>query len=419
MKHNSYKNVYGLALPYLNEYFCLITKNNEHLDFDFDVYKEILLMSELKVSSEIQVFNFANAWIQHATKERSKFALELLKTVRLPLLTSEALESLLHDSDNAFVKSVECTRYIQKVIDDKEDTSVQQSSNVCQQRYYNRIYMTAYLRGDKSSDHAYQIYHPEENNHPKPLTNVKTQKSIAKFLFVNETLYLLNSGFIMSYSTITKEWKNLIEFSFSGPGHDCSACVFMSNLYILGGCNGGSKKKCFVFDTASNKYEAIAPLIFGREYAACAVHGGRIVFSGGNGYTGSARKVQAYDHIADEWSEMPDMLESRQFHASLNIRDKLYMLGGSIKQNEVFDCFSNVFVHIKSVTSFYNWETAGTTRHQYIVLGNKVVIINDSSLDAAVFDVEKEEWSEVEDFMMIKSAGCTEHDNSRIFIHQC
>ena len=44
-------------------------------------------------------------------------------------------------------------------------------------------------------------------------------------------------------------------------------------------------------------------------------------------FAGRKRNVVAYDHIANDWSAMPDMRVRRHKHASVSIRNIIYMIG--------------------------------------------------------------------------------------------
>ena len=55
IKQYNQKNIQNYILNYLQKYVCLATENNYHLYFDFDLIKEILVGSQLKPTSEIEV----------------------------------------------------------------------------------------------------------------------------------------------------------------------------------------------------------------------------------------------------------------------------------------------------------------------------------------------------------------------------
>ena len=66
------------------------------------------------------------------------------------------------------------------------------------------------------------------------------------------------------------------------------------------------------------------------------------------------------------------------------------MIGGISEQCKVFDSYSQGFAYIKPLARF-KWNLYPT---QYVTLGNKIKIYSGKSLDADVYNVEKDEWSE-------------------------
>ena len=130
-----------------------------------------------------------------------------------------------------------------------------------------------------------------------------------------------------------------------------------------------------------------------RKFSACSVFGGRIVVSGGI-WTGSdTDEVEVYDHCANEWSQMPNMIESRSDHASISIKNKLFIMHGWSHQCEVFDSFSQKFAYIKTVLPIHKFSVQLA---QYVTGGNEIMIFD--LPDAVVFDVEQEKWREEKSF---------------------
>ena len=403
MKNNSRKDTYILISNYLQKYFVLVTENNYHMEFNFDFIKAVISCPKLKITSEIEVFNAAEAWVVYDIEERSRFALELLKGVCLPLLSLSALKSLI-DRDSGFTKCSDCFRYIQNEINIKEKRSVRQASTVVQNRHCEQDSFHTIVYSPKGtkrkSTNTYEIYQLEDDNFVKTAQVQQRNRRFDKFLFISGTLYFLSSIEIMSYSTFTKEWKRLAKFLIRRTNY--CACDFMGDIYILGGfCTYNS----LVFEPKTNNIKEIAHFEQDKTDPACVVHYGRIIVSGGTGNSwNTERTVRIYDHVTEQWSYLPNMLVKRHRHVSLSVNNKLYMLGGYYNNTcEVLESGSKVFVFIKSMSSFNSLDRLKQCYNHYVVLGNKIVVINQFSLDAAVFDVESEEWAEVEDFRNIKS----------------
>ena len=127
--------------------------------------------------------------------------------------------------------------------------------------------------------------------------------------------------------------------------------------------------------------------------AACAVFVGKVVVSGGDDHGEELNIVQAYDHVADKWSIMPNMIEKRQNHKSIAIKNKLFIVGGNSKSTcEVFDLTCNKFVllkpHFKSVEENFDYLA------EVISIGSKLVVFGTIIQTIWFYDVEKNEWSE-------------------------
>ena len=98
---------------------------------------------------------------------------------------------------------------------------------------------------------------------------------------------------------------------------------------------------------------------------------------------------------------MPDMLQARSKHASVSIRNKFYVVGGSSSTScEMFDSFSGKFVYIKPISHIDNmWGVFAT--NPCVAMGNKLIVFNlnnkldgTEELKSVEYDVETEQLSE-------------------------
>ena len=393
MKHLSFAYRKTCVLNYIQKWFCYITENKQHLDLSFDSMKDLLSNSGLNISSEIEVFHAGHFWIKHAPKARNKFATELSKSVRLPLLSSAALDLLLKN-DSSFAKYLKNNNHVKQLTNNLEDKPSTTSAKEYQNRYYtpdsfivaadNDFDSYEYRRLGIVTEDGYKIYEYNENISTKEVGFVKTEESVSVMLRFNGLIYLLCDRSIKSYSISTKTLKYL---SNHGTASSACVCFFMGKIYIFG------EKHYAVYDTKRNALETSGTVKEVRRNAACAVFGGKIIVSGGMDLEiQELKRVEAFDHCANEWSQMPDVLGVRYNHASISIRNKLYMVGGSSEQCEVFDSLNRNFVYIKSPA--FNYKGLKTPN---VAIGNKIGFYNEDSFDAVVFDFETGEWSEEKD----------------------
>ena len=399
-KQGSYRVTNIIVLKKVQEWFCHITETNQHLDLSLDSITDLLSNDELKISSEIEVFTAGDSWIKNDPEERSKFSSELIKLIRLPLLSSAAINTLLK-TENSFTKCLRSKQYMENAFSDRQNKSSYTVSNNCQNRHYiqDSFYTIAVCR-KYNGQIVYKLYESKGDSSTKVVDCIGTKygtwpcKTIYNALFMNGFFYFLSDSFIKRYSILTKNWGRSIKY----PAYRCSfgSCYFMGRIYILGGggiYNNTILNSCISIDCKTFELDEIPMMSEKRKCPGCAVFCGKIIVSGGRTSFRSSKTVEAYDHCANEWSRMPDMLEGRYGHASVGIRNKLYMIAGSSQQCEVFDSFSQKFSYIKSVLPFYRQYNINT---QCVKIGNniRINIFNKNSIDVAVFDAEKEEWYE-------------------------
>ena len=155
----------------------------------------------------------------------------------------------------------------------------------------------------------------------------------------------------------------------------------MEKIYIFG-CFHLKDNYFLVFDPSTNSLNKIASIVdVKRGNAACVVHKDRIFLSGGHPFK-HARSVKYYDPCCNDWTDAPNMVEERHQHASVSIKNKIFMIGGSGSiTSEVFE--NNAFCLIKSspfVQSNYD--------RRALAVGNKIVLFRGGSLFQ--YDVDSE-----------------------------
>ena len=96
----------------LKNSFVSFSKTDTFNAIDYKLFKSIISRSDLNVSTEIEVFNALVSWIEHDEKTRGKFGFDLLKMVRLPLLSSEFIKNVVK-KHSLFVNCQNCRDHIQ------------------------------------------------------------------------------------------------------------------------------------------------------------------------------------------------------------------------------------------------------------------------------------------------------------------
>lgn len=80
------------AIEYIHTHFPQICAEDEIYELPKDQFTKFLTSEDLRVDSEFQVFQAAIRWITHDIVQRRRYVFEILKHVRLPLLSLCLLE---------------------------------------------------------------------------------------------------------------------------------------------------------------------------------------------------------------------------------------------------------------------------------------------------------------------------------------
>ena len=356
------------------------------------------------------MFKAADNWLNYNILERSKFAKELLFTVRLPLLSDHALKYIIN-KHSSFSKNEDCIPILKDVLDNKK-SFVRKNSNFplthrfCSQKSSNILICGGFdTRSHKNVGEVKQI---SGSN----LENVKTLSSMTKDISYSDAVCLRgeiyvfggrdeNGKQIMSiekYSPLDNCWRKISDM------HDCRSsfcvCSFTDKMYIFGGFNKGSLlASSLVFDpncASIYKWKEVSRMNEARRFAACAVFEGKIIVSGGcNIYLrNELNTVESYDVIGNEWSPMANMINNIHHHSLVAVKNKLFVIGRATNTCEVYDSACKQFVALRS-NPFIN---LGYIK-KVIRIGSKIFAFrNDRSSSLAAvscYDVKRNTWSTI------------------------
>ena len=379
------------ALKCIFRWFSYLVSNKKHYDLKFDSFRSLLFSSALDITSEMEVVIAADSWIKHDYKQRNKFAKELIKQIRLPLLSKACLEKLLPDY-SSFSSCEDSRRYINNAIENQSLDTYDPNSIGNQARYCSQENFEIIL----SEEHnLYKLENSKSSYAIKRVENLlKLDTSTYRSIFINGVIYLMGPHFTYAYSTIKGE---LIEKNRSGEKHltvNASICNFMGKINIIGGWHANGRRLT-IYDPELDTWEERAEMSVNKINVAFSVFCGKLVVTGGfirvqHLMLRSTNTVEIYDHFSNKWSPMPEMIEEKCYHDSVSIGSKLYVISYE-SCCEVFDYFSNVFVRILN-----RMPRSWFSGVKCLSIGNKIITISDRSFYKYVeFDVEKQEWSEV------------------------
>ena len=94
------------TLNYIQRCYTMVVKTQSFLELSFKQVAKIFSSSELNIHSEIEVFNAAINWLKHKNEERSKYAKQLLLTVRFHLFSDCELNCVLNNTSSFIEKMI-------------------------------------------------------------------------------------------------------------------------------------------------------------------------------------------------------------------------------------------------------------------------------------------------------------------------
>ena len=400
------KNLSQFSLCLIERCFTMFIDSHDFYELDYNFVAKILSSSELNIDSELQVFNAADSWLKYDFIERAKFAKNILLKVRFSLLSDHALKNILTKT-SSFTCNKDCDKTIEEILHDKNTYMKNKSgsfykSRYCSQHKFNVILCGGYTnREESSSNTTYNknVYNIDLQN-PDDVTilpEMNEDREKFKMVCVKDEVYVLGGidentkryCCTERYSASTNTWEIVDNMLVDDYGRFC-ACSFMDNVYVM----GDYINRCMVFNKNTQQWNNIANMNDDRIFHAIEIFEGRIVVSGGMGNAGNdLNTVEAYDHVADSWSYMPSMIETRSDHKSVAIRNKLFVIGELDMKCEVFDSTSKKFVYIKKLHPKSFLDDFENRPTEIVSIGSQIVMFADLSRTILLYDVENNEWS--------------------------
>ena len=383
------------SMSLIERCFPMFADSDNFLKLEFNYIIKILSSSGLNIDSELQVFNAADSWLCHDITERSKYAKDLLSMVRLPLLSIPALKQVL---DRVSLKYYEFAKAIEAVLVKKiqlHPLNYNITSRYCNQTNFNILVCGGENCNSRNVLSDVKSFNANNFSEVNDLPNMKDARCYFGAVCIRGEIYVFggNDGKrVEKYSPDTNTWIHVI--NMIDDRKFFSASSLMDNVYVIGGLfgmiDGQEIATCFKFNTKSLKWNEISKMYNKRRQSASSVFNGRILVSGGY-YNGTLNTVEAYDHVADTWENMPNLINTRFCHKSVAVKNKLFVIGGFIRNDcEVFDSTTNKFALLKQPTSISRLILYEPL--EVITVGNKFYVFQRNG-DVKIYDFENNEWS--------------------------
>ena len=391
-------SLHKATLSYIERCFTIESDTDNFYQLDYTLISKILASSSLFITSEIEVFNVAQRWLNYDIQDRRKYTNYLLLKVRLNLLSKDTIRKLLNDSKFSNKDNL-CIEFLREVLDCRESklkkySSIYHRSRYCTQKSFRLLVCGGYnfetkLKSGKVS--CVELYSTKIVEVYPPM---KAGRDFSDVVYVKGDLFVfggcdINSRRVMSvekYSLTSKTWSKVAEM-YDSRIVFC-VCSFMDKIFVIGGDKDRIPiNSCLQFDTSNYSWNEVSRMNKVRSHAACAVFEDRIVVSGGlNSNYNSLSTVESYDVLPDKWSPMPNMNYGKRLHSLVVCKNKLFAISQKASTFEVFDNISKTFVVLDPPNLNYSCKV--------LSIENKVVFLVNFQNKVIFYDVDKNEWLE-------------------------
>jgi len=335
----SLSSTYKKAQHFMLDQFEMMAKSGQYQKLNKRQLSQLLEDNGLQISSEYLLFELVLCWMK-GKKEREQYVAELMRNVRLPLLSGEELVEkvstvpLMRDNAECHELLTEAKDYHivvskQPLLQSKR-TQVRASEKclvMCHREnleYYNLTNMHhGFLR-----DATIQLYHP-------------AVVVVDNFMYACGGKYDFNENNEIAtarcfrYDPRFDTWYELT--SMNEARKDFVLLAHEGKLYAIAG-QDENLVMCTVemFDIACNEWEVRSSMnhsVYGHAGAVC---NNKLYISGGQKFDGCCNDLERYDPVTDLWEKRCPMLTARLNHNMITVNDRIYCMCGNIEDSMGF-----------------------------------------------------------------------------------
>ncbi|XP_042229735.1 kelch-like protein 17 isoform X2 [Homarus americanus] len=392
--------------------FPEVCGTEEFLLLPFKQVEELIASAQLNVPCEEKVFTAVISWVKHDLPEREKLVPELLKHVRLPLLSRDFLTSNV-DAEPLVRENSSCHHLLLEAL--KYHLLPEQRATLTSPRTQERQpegvkpYLFACGGGSLFAIHSeVECYNPRTDRW-MPVASMNYRRSRAGVTSLGRYLYVMGGydgacdlSSAEMYNPALNKWLNITSMGtkrsclgigttngliYCVGGYDGASCLssverydpltgcwtscpamatrrrycrvaLLDNcIYALGGFDS-TNYQCTVerLDPRVGKWMSVPPMMSRRSSCGAAILGGMLYCIGGNDGTMCMSSAERFNPRRNTWEPITAMHSRRSTHEVVEIDGFLYALGGndgssSLNSMERYDSKLNKWVLVTSMLS--------------------------------------------------------------------
>lgn len=401
----SCEELWSEARKFAVKHFNEVIKCDEFKDLSLDAVKDLLSDENVCIRSEEDVYNAAVEWLT-CFGDRLKYSSEILRCVRLPVLSPTFLRSQVM-SNEWVINDPECKQMLDEALSYASSPSSEKRKHSSAVRMRPRVHsgfadvMVAigglHLGSPVASGEQYNMYTDEWS----PIEDMPTLRYGVAVTQLHGQIYCLGgfeSGKYLStveaYDPEENSWvirpPMLVSRKYFG------ATSLGGKIFAFGGSNSHHRLKSVeCFDPYENQWTFVSPMLCPRMYLAVGTLGGLVYAVGGHDGLSRLSSVECYDPQSDEWSYVAPLGKPRSVAGVAALGGLLYVIGGFDGNNylrnvDVYDPETNSWTAACPLNEQRSATSVAVMKGRIFAIGG----FNGQFLSSVeVYDPEINQWS--------------------------
>ncbi|CAH1266841.1 kelch-like protein 20 [Branchiostoma lanceolatum] len=321
---------------FAQRHFTQVIEEEEFLMLPKAQLTELIASEDLHVSNEEEVFNAIISWAYHDRENRKHHIAELLKQVRLPLLSPHFLVDTVEHED-LIKQDLAC----RDLLDEAKNYHMlpDRRGRIKRDRIRPRRSCVGVIYccgGMDTTGHSLSSVERFDLSSGKVsiVASMNTPRSGVGVAVLEGQVYAVG-GHDGSQYLNTVECYNPTERRWKYVAPMCTARRYVAVgvmgglLYAVGGYDGSAVLDCVeVYDPKSDHWRYAAPMHCKRRHVAVGVLEGRMYAVGGHDGASYLKSVERYDPETSQWSMTASMSARRGGVGVATLSGKLYAMGG-------------------------------------------------------------------------------------------
>ncbi|CAF0724285.1 unnamed protein product [Rotaria sordida] len=421
------KSLIDLADEYIRDHFLDIIQIDDFYKISYKHLKELIASPDLGILDEKDVYDAVIKWVKHDPRERAAHLADLLHEVKLPLINTEYLLTVIAQEElirtNLTCRDLldEAKVYIFKKAN-LLTTKSPMGPKIIPRKTAAGVLLCVGGRGATGdpfkSVECYDLRHDRWFY----IAEMTTRRRHVGVCAVNGRVYAigghdgnvhLNSAEV--FDPQTNRWEPLAPMNTWRRG--IAVGCLGGPLYAVGGLDDST---CFDtverYDIEHNTWSTVASMSTARGGVAVAALKGYLYACGGNDGSSSLNSCERYCPSYDKWTPIASMNKRRAGASVTVLNNRLYILGGfddnsPLDSVECFDPDTNIWTMVPNMTSCRGGVGSATLGGRIYSVGGHDGSTYLKTVEA--YDAEHQQWGSVASINICRAgAGVSQCDIS-------